>query len=130
MAATTRAAAVLGLVLLAGCGAREGNLTGAVTVDGQPLKRGTITFTPADGKKSGVSAPVADGRFSAVVPSGEMTVKVNGDKVVGKQQMYPGAPEVEKVEELVAPEYNDQTTLKVTVKGGPQEETFAVKARK
>jgi hypothetical protein len=130
MTATTRAAAVLGLSLLAGCGAKEGNLTGAVTVDGQPLKRGTITFSPADGKTSGVSAPVADGRYTVVVPPGEMTVKVNGDKVVGKHQMYPGAPEVEKVEELVAAEFNDQTTLKVTIKGGPQEENFPVKARK
>jgi hypothetical protein len=126
----TAAAAALGLVLLAGCTSQPGNLTGAVTVDGQPLKRGQITFTPADGKTSGVSAPVTDGRYSAVVPPGEVTVRVNGDKVVGKHQMYPGAPEVEKVEELVAKEFNDQTTLTVTVRGGAQEENFAVKARK
>jgi hypothetical protein len=124
------AAVALGLGLLAGCGGGDGRVSGEVTVDGQPLKKGQVTFAPADGKSSGVSAPVADGRYAAVVPAGEMTVRVSGERVVGKHQMYPGAPEVDKVEELVAAEYNDQTTLTVTIRGGSQVENFAVKSRR
>jgi len=50
--------AVLSLVaiLLAGCGGKPSQVSGTVTLDGKPLERGTVGFTPANGgmRASGV----------------------------------------------------------------------------
>ena len=40
------------------------------TLDGQPLKSGTIRFDAADGRTAAADATIADGKFSAQVPPG------------------------------------------------------------
>jgi hypothetical protein len=118
-------------LLLAGCsGGSEGTVSGEVKVDGQPLKKGQIKFVPADGKSPGVDADVTEGKYTAKVPPGNVKVEIRGNKVVGKIRMAPESPEVEQIEELVAKEYNDQTTLTMTVQKGSQEKNFEVKSRK
>ena len=44
------AAAAALLLLTAGCGGPETTVNGEVTYDGQPVRRGYVTFTPADGQ--------------------------------------------------------------------------------
>lgn len=43
-------------ILLAGCGGKPSQVSGTVTLDGKPLERGTVGFTPANGgmRASGV----------------------------------------------------------------------------
>lgn len=58
----------LSLPMLCGCGGGDGvrrvPVTGMVTVDGTPLPKGKVVFTPVDGNASlFASAPVSAGRF-------------------------------------------------------------------
>jgi hypothetical protein len=131
--AGARAASALVVALLAGCGGgSDATVSGEVLVDGQPLKKGRIKFTPADTKRSPVEVYVTDGRYTAEVPVGEATVQIYGDKVVGRQKMYdtPDSPVVEKVEELVDEAYNVRSNLKMTVQKGSQEKKWEVRGRK
>jgi hypothetical protein len=54
-------------VLLAGCGASSCRVTGEVTYEGDPVKKGTITFVPVDGKGPIAGGSIVDGRYSAEV---------------------------------------------------------------
>jgi len=118
---------------MAGCssGTSEGNVTAVVTVDGQPLKEGSISFVPVDGKSSTAGGSITDGKFTGKVPLGEMKVQIRAKKVIGKKKMYdtPDSPVVEEVEELLDEKYNDKTELTMTVAAGDQTKTFEVKAK-
>lgn len=120
----------LALGLSAGCSGGEavGTVTGQVTLDGQPMKKGLIRFVPADGKSSGVGADVVDGKYTAQVPVGEVKVEITADRVVGKQKMYdtPDSPTVDKVVPAVAERFNVATELRMTVQAGSQEKSFEV----
>jgi hypothetical protein len=85
------------LALLSGCGPKVGNVTGQVTLDGQPLLGtngvvATVVFRPASGSgPSGVGAVDAEGRYSLFTGS---TAGVQpGDYVVTctANQLIPGA---------------------------------------
>jgi hypothetical protein len=129
MTGLTRKVLALGFVLClaasAGCSSQcEGTVSGEVTLNGEPLKEGEITFLPPAGK--GPVAKIVDGRFTARVPVGQMKVKISARNVVGKRKMYdaPDAPWVEDVEELLPARYNVDTKLTLTVQGGAQEKRF------
>ena len=89
-------AAVLGLI--AGCGS-EGpkfvEVTGTVTLDGNPLKAGTVMFFPTDGPAS--TGPIIDGKFR-LYSSGEQIGAVPGKHqvaIMGPQEnSYSDAPAV------------------------------------
>ena len=49
--------------LLLGCGSPETVVTGSVTINGQPLRQGYITFFPAAGTKATCGAEVIDGQY-------------------------------------------------------------------
>jgi hypothetical protein len=71
----------IGLLLLLGCGGKEGKstLSGVITYNEKPLNGATLLlFSP--GSKDGIPIPVAqDGTFrSADVPQGEYKVVVHG----------------------------------------------------
>ena len=123
----------LALILATGCGGGStGSVSGTVTLGNEPLKEGTVTFTPADGKGQTVSAPIKDGKFSASLPVGSMKVQISAPRPTGKKtKMYntPDSPEVEEVAELIPDKYNARSTLTLTVKGGSQTETFALDAK-
>jgi len=60
---------------LAGCGAKKGQISGNVTYDGKPLKRGKINFHPS-GKGKPATAEIEDGEFSVKDAPLEKGVKV------------------------------------------------------
>lgn len=63
------------LPLAAGCGGGKGSVSGTVTLDGQPLPVGNITFLPSNGP--GATGPIEDGKYSVKgVPTGQVTVTV------------------------------------------------------
>ncbi len=76
--------ACLPLFLAAGCFGPSASVSGEVTYDGQPVKSGYVTFTPADGKGPSVGAPIKDGTYSAkdMLP-GEKIVKVEASSSAG-----------------------------------------------
>ena len=117
------------LAAVAGCSIDDGTVTGTVTLNGQPLKEGTVRFLPVDGKGPTASAEIKDGKFTAAVPPGRKRVEFSAPKIVGKpQKMYdtPDSPVVDQVDELIPARYNVASELTITVKGGSQTETFAL----
>ena len=123
--------ALLALVAAAAGCSGDGPTTvhGTVTLNGEPLKEGTVRFVPVDPTAGGTAgAPIKDGKFTAEVPRGEMRVEISAPKVVGKRKMYdtPDSPEVDMVEELIPVRYNAQSDLKITVKSSGQKETFTL----
>jgi hypothetical protein len=72
------------LPLEVGCGGGKGAVSGSVTLDGQPLPIGNISFLPSKGP--GATARIEDGKYSVKgVPSGEMKVTVETESI--KQEM-------------------------------------------
>ena len=115
--------ALIGIMLGCSEDIKLGTVTGTVTLDGQPLKSGTIRFDSADGHAPAADASIADGKFSAKIPPGDKRVSITSPKVVGKKKMYETAdsPMIDITEEMLPKRYNAQSELKLTVKGGSQE---------
>jgi hypothetical protein len=87
------AAAAAALFAAAGCGGGTGSVSGEVTYDGQPVKTGYVSFTPADGKGTAAAGPITDGRYSVEkVPPGPKVVKVEAADKAG--------PSIQTTEEL------------------------------
>jgi hypothetical protein len=55
------------LLLAAGCGGAEATVSGRVTLDNEPLQRGTVTFVPQDGGTPGYGPIDSEGNYQ--VPS-------------------------------------------------------------
>ena len=111
-----------------GCsaGAKHGMVSGTVSLDGQPLKSGTIRFDAADGRTAAADATISDGRFSVSLPPGDKRVSITSPKVIGKKKMYdtPDSPIYDVTEESLPQRYNAQSTLSITVIAGAQEKDF------
>ena len=116
------------LLLLAGCGSdsqQRHSLEGTVTLDGQPLASGAITFRPlagTDGPSAG--GKVTDGRFS-VQPEGgtfvgKFRVEITASRKSGKQEKdYRTGKPMDIIEQYLPPRYNSQSelTAEVTAEG-------------
>src|SRR5437868_4602721 len=77
---------------VAGCGgAKTGEVTGTVTVDGQPPPTGSsITFIPADGRSPSAGATIEAGKYSAKVQAGPAKVQVRVPKFASGKTGQPG----------------------------------------
>lgn len=125
--------AALSLLLTIGCGGpSEGTVTGTVMLDGEPLKDGIIRFEPTDGKSNPVDAPVSNGNYQVKLVPGAAKVVIRANKVVGKTKMYdtPDSPTVDKVVELIDAQFNDASTLTLTVVAGQQTKDWQISKRK
>jgi hypothetical protein len=66
------------IALVAGCGPRKVTVSGQVLLDGAALPGGRVTFRPADSAQNSVTAALdKDGRYEAVLPTGEVAVCVD-----------------------------------------------------
>jgi len=112
--------ALIGISLGCSPDAKNGTVAGGVTIDGQPLKSGTIRFDAVDGGTVAADASIADGKFTATMPPGEKRVSITSPKVVGKKKMYDTAdsPVIDITEESLPRRYNAQSELKLSVKLG------------
>lgn len=87
---------------MAGCGNRgysTSRLEGRITVDGQPIERGSISFAPLRSDRGpGVSAAVEAGHYVAAnVPQGKVRVGFHAVKETGRSIMQFGKPYPEAV---------------------------------
>lgn len=104
-----------------GCSDGNSSVSGTVTLDGQPVTRGAVTFVKQGGELAREGAVIQDGKFQAVLPPGKYKLELNGQKVVGKrkQKAFDGSDEeVELTEELFPARYNTQTELIENIKPG------------
>jgi hypothetical protein len=134
LAIWTSALILIGIQLL-GCGSNkpnEGKVSGQVTFDGQPLKTGSITFVPADGRTATAGGSIADGKYEVQSFIGDTRVQISAPKVVGKHKQYeemPNSPVLDTIVELLPLRYNTQTELTYTVTAGSQSKDFELKSK-
>ena len=86
----------LGLVLLipvlTGCSPAIGKVSGKVTYKGQPVPGGLITFRPADPAKNSITVELdTEGRYSATLPAGDVTVIIDNRELEPRPSM-PSMP--------------------------------------
>ena len=113
----------IGLLVLAGCGGHDGRraIEGTVTLDGEPLAKGTITFRPQPGTSSPTAgATISGGRFSVPgdksVLAGTFRVEIIATRKTGKKSQDPilGIM-VDEVEQYLPARYNQQSELTAEV---------------
>jgi hypothetical protein len=112
--------------LLAATGCSRGNargrlpISGTVTLDGQPLESGYITFEPKGTQNTQAGASIVAGKFEIPQPAGAapghyaVAVMAGAGKPLGN--LSPGTPEYEaaalkKDTERIPRKYNVKTTL-------------------
>lgn len=81
--------------LFVGCGPKksEVSISGVATIDGEPIDLGVVQFSTGTAEGGG---NVQDGRYTANVPPGELTVRIRGYRYTGPEpeiaEPEPGAP--------------------------------------
>jgi hypothetical protein len=122
------------LVVAAGCNNQDpnrGEVTGLVTVNGQPAASGAVAFSPVDGQSPTSGGKIVNGEYSVKASIGTVKVAIRVPKVVGQRKLYntPDSPIQPLMEETLPPEYNDRTTLTFDVKPGVNEHNFDLKTK-
>jgi hypothetical protein len=119
--------------MMGGCGSsNRGAVTGKVTVNGELLKEGQLSFVPVDpslGPSAG--ATIINGEYKidgAKGPlAGEYLVQINAFRKTGKKiwdgmgdEQAPAGKKnfVEEVEAFIPPKYNAASELRATIKAG------------
>ena len=127
-----RLAVCLTLVMTIGCSKpaefQRAEVGGAVSVDGQPLAEGTISFYP-DVKVKGslVQAKIVEGKFTFSKNDGPALgahrVSISAAKKTGKKVSVEGV-ESEEIVESIPWQYNLETSLTADVKPSPAKNDF------
>ena len=115
----------------AGCadGPAVGDVRGTVTVNGQPLKEGSIRFIPVDGDAPASGGTIHDGSFEAQVPVAKQRVEIVAN-VIDEEKTPPNATADQIVMKKVVPErYSVQSELTLEVKPGLNEPIYELSDR-
>ena len=104
---------------LSSCGKEKlYTVSGTVSYKGELVPDGSISFVPSDPKLSPQGASIRDGKYTAQVRKGTMTVQITGSKPDPKQKMLDGSP---FWVDFVPEKYSTQSTLTVEIKGNQTE---------
>jgi hypothetical protein len=120
-----RSSIVLLLAISAGCQNSSDaiDLSGLVTLDGERLAEGIISFSPSGSDKSGpqsatVETKIADGTYRVSVPRGDKVVSVEAHvPIEGSRALpddYPGARSTPIAKQIVPAKYNLNSELRYT----------------
>ena len=124
---------LLVIAICSGCGDGKSVVNGTVTMDGEPVKTGAITFIKTEGELVREGAVIQDGNFRANVQPGTYTLELQGQKVVGKrkQKGFDGKDEeVELSEEMFPERYNTKSELREVIKPGQSTLKLELKSAK
>ncbi len=116
--------------LLLGCGPALGTVSGTVTVDGQPLSKGVISFAPADGKGAPITVEIKGGSYTAQAVAGRKNVQISAPIVTGQRKEYNAAdaPLVDITEESLPPKFNSESELTFELNRGNQTKDWSVQS--
>ena len=116
-----------------GCGpeSKVAQISGNVSVDGQPVKKGSIAFVPSGGQGPSGGGEIIDGKYKTEAALGNCKVEIRVPKSVGKKKLYDTAdsPEQEIFEEVLPQKYNEMTELTFDLKKGKNEKNWDLKAK-
>ena len=121
-------------ICAAGCSNPLAEVSGTVTLNGQPVSEGAINFIPVEGTQgAGAGATIRDGKYqvpaaSGVTP-GKNRVELRAFRSTGKKVKDAGVPGTTEIELRVPafpPEYNDQSTLVREVRQGSNKIDFEI----
>jgi hypothetical protein len=126
----------LALGLLSGCSDPRDRqeITGEVTLKGQPVEDGYIHFEPLDGQATGDGAQIVKGKYRIPRAKGLSPGKyrvniIAGNELSGAGDASPDSPHAGKRQpkERIPPEYNVRSkVVKEVTKGGPNKFDFAI----
>jgi len=118
---------VFSALFLAGCnpGPAKGTVKGAVTLDGEPVDGGVITFVPADGKSQPEAVLITAGEYTVTMPLGEKRVEIYW-AASGGQSADTASQGREQIVQRIPVHYNSQSTLSHTVTKGEARKRFCV----
>ena len=125
------------LLFISGCGGEvriiKHPVLGNVSLDGNPLERGTIFFDPLPGIKGDpATGAILNGDYKVELSVGKYLVKINGTKKTGNKMQKAMAPKGEMIDEeveAVGAAYNSKTNLKQSIVVGENKGDFAVKSK-
>jgi hypothetical protein len=129
--------ALLLVAIAAGCGGgpTTGEVSGAITVNGQPPAAGSsITFIPTDGKSPTAGAVITGSQYTAQVPVGPCKVEIRVPRPAGRSTGSTSGPGSGPgggglIEESLPAKYNDQSELTLEVKSGPNTKDWILTAK-
>ena len=121
------------LLLSAGCSPSVVEVTGEITLDGQPVADGMISFVPPSSEKSLKPAwsKINSGRYSisaesALKPEIPYRVEILAYRKTGREvrSAVPGGGLMQETVQIVPTQFNRKSTLKATVQAGENEINF------
>jgi hypothetical protein len=128
---------VIGLSSLLGCGhGGRVSVEGTVTLDGRPLGKGQIQFSPLPGSTGPTAgADVVDGKF-AIAPAdgpfaGKFRVQISQVGLTGRKVLDPRSNSmVAEYAQILPARYNTESRLEAEVtSGGPNRLEFALTSK-
>ncbi|WP_144972051.1 carboxypeptidase-like regulatory domain-containing protein [Bremerella volcania] len=120
MTRTLNCAILFCLMSLVGCQGGNEGVTGTVSLDGKPLPKAEVVFTPTEGGRPATATTDASGKYDLLytinqkgAPAGEYVVRIRtATTTTGEDGRDIQSPE------LVPAKYNQQSELVVEVKEG------------
>ena len=115
-----------------GCGGGTNlkEISGQVTLDGQPIESGSITFVP-EGKGTAEGANLVGGKYTVSVSPGKLKVSISATRPHPTEKVpdaNPDAPMVPKMVQYIPAKYNEATELTITVEKGGSTHDFQLKS--
>lgn len=116
---------------LVGCGSAPATVTGEVTVDGQRLEKGTISYIAAEGSEPPVTASIANGAYELRTMPGKKRVQISAPVLAEKRREHngPDAPWVEVTRERLPERFNSNTELTFEVEAGNNTKNWNIDTR-
>lgn len=86
-------------------------VSGAVTFDGSPVEKGSITFDAVDNRSPPVMGGIENGRYEVRVPAGEKIVRIDAVRSAERQDQYGS----QVFESFIPREFNEASKLRATI---------------
>ncbi len=113
--ALTTLTGALALLLSTGCGPsgpKTYQVSGSVTLDGEPIPEGYISFAPLMRGETPVAGKVEAGKYSVYATAGEKKVSIQASRFIGPENPIMG---LRAKEQYIPERYNLATVLTETV---------------
>lgn len=117
---------------LSGCGDGTVKVRGSVTLDGEPVNDGSVSFQPAEGNGPSGGCSVTEGQFEVTpgLAPGKYKVSVRGGRKTGKRvSAGPPLPPGSMIDEMITvpPAGKDPEPQTIEVTAGMAPLTFELK---